>query len=115
MTPPDRPRTRPTERVRRRLGRSSKSWPEAPTIDGLNGAVGSYWTWRISYADSDDGKTGWVKKGTATFDPSTPGNPAYDVTFHDFETRKRPTADGQLVRGDRDLHLLARRLRRGRG
>jgi PKD repeat protein len=46
---------------------------------GLNGAVGNYWTWRISYADSVDGKTNWVKKGTATFDPSVPGNPGYDI------------------------------------
>ena len=46
---------------------------------GLNGAVGTYWTWRISYADSIDGKTDWEKKGVATFDPSVPGNPAYDI------------------------------------
>lgn len=46
---------------------------------GLNGAVGAYWTWRISYADSVDGKTNWTKKGVATFDPSVPGNPAYDI------------------------------------
>jgi hypothetical protein len=44
---------------------------------GLNGAVGSYWNWRISYADSEDGKTGWVKKGVPVFDPSDPENPAY--------------------------------------
>jgi hypothetical protein len=44
---------------------------------GLHGAVGSYWNWRISYADSEDGKTGWVKQETPTWDPSVPGNPAY--------------------------------------
>jgi hypothetical protein len=44
---------------------------------GLHGAVGSYWNWRISYADSEDGKTGWVKHGTPVWDPSDPENPAY--------------------------------------
>ncbi len=47
---------------------------------GLHGAVGSYWNWRISYADSEDGKTGWVKHGVPTFDPSDPANPAYRWT-----------------------------------
>ncbi|MHC4127560.1 MAG: hypothetical protein ACYSUA_05205, partial [Planctomycetota bacterium] len=37
---------------------------------GVHGAVGSYWNWRISYADSEDGKTGWVKQETPTWDPS---------------------------------------------
>lgn len=44
---------------------------------GLNGAPGSYWNWRISYADSEDGKTNWEKKGIPTWDPSDPSNPAY--------------------------------------
>ncbi|MFG0252917.1 MAG: hypothetical protein ACF8NJ_08605 [Phycisphaerales bacterium JB038] len=47
---------------------------------GLHGAPGSYWNWRISYADSADGKTGWVKKGTPVWDPSDPSNPAYQWT-----------------------------------
>jgi len=47
---------------------------------GLNGAVNSRWNWRISYADSTDGKTGWVKKKTPTWDPSVPSNPAYRWT-----------------------------------
>ena len=48
---------------------------------GLNGAPGSYWNWRISYTDSEDGKTGWVKNPTPTFDPSDPNNPAYQWTL----------------------------------
>ena len=47
---------------------------------GLHGAVGSYWNWRISYADSEDGKTGWVKNETPTFDPADPDNPAHRWT-----------------------------------
>ncbi len=47
---------------------------------GLHGSPGSYWNWRISYADSDDGKTGWVKQEVPTFDPSDPENPAYRWT-----------------------------------
>jgi hypothetical protein len=50
---------------------------------GLHGAVGSYWYWRISYADSEDGKTGWVKNPVPTWDPSDPNNPAYQwAPFH---------------------------------
>ena len=48
---------------------------------GLHGEVGSYWNWRISYADSEDGKTGWVKNPVPTFDPSDPDNPAYQWTL----------------------------------
>ena len=44
---------------------------------GLHGSPGSYWNWRISYADSEDGKTNWEKKGEPTWDPSDPDNPAY--------------------------------------
>jgi len=44
---------------------------------GLNGAPGSYWNWRISYADSEDGKSNWVKNPYPTWDPSDPENPAY--------------------------------------
>lgn len=44
---------------------------------GLNARPGSYWNWRISYADSSDGKTGWVKRATPSWDPSVPGNPAH--------------------------------------
>lgn len=47
---------------------------------GLQGSNDSYWNWRISYADSEDGKTDWVKNETPTFDPSDPGNPAYRWT-----------------------------------
>ncbi len=50
---------------------------------GLNGAVGTYWYWRISYADSEDGKTAWVKNPVPTWDPSDPNNPAYQwAPFH---------------------------------
>lgn len=50
---------------------------------GLHGALGSYWYWRISYADSEDGKTGWVKNPVPTWDPSDPYNPAYQwAPFH---------------------------------
>ena len=48
---------------------------------GLTGSVGSNWNWRISYADSEDGKTGWVKNPNPTFDPSDPSNPAYQWTL----------------------------------
>ena len=48
---------------------------------GLHGEVGSYWNWRISYADSEDGKTGWVKNPVPTFNPSDPDNPAYQWTL----------------------------------
>ncbi len=44
---------------------------------GLHGAIGSYWYWRISYADSEDGKTDWVKNPIPTWDPSDPNNPAH--------------------------------------
>ena len=47
---------------------------------GLHGSPSSYWNWRISYADSEDGKTGWVKNPVPTFDPSDPGNPAHQWT-----------------------------------
>lgn len=48
---------------------------------GLHGSPSSYWNWRISYADSEDGKTGWVKNPVPTFDPSDPDNPAYRWTL----------------------------------
>ena len=47
---------------------------------GLDGSNHSYWNWRISYADSEDGKTNWDKNVTPTFDPSDPDNPAYRWT-----------------------------------
>ena len=47
---------------------------------GLHGAVGSWWNWRISFADSADGRTGWQKHGTPTWDPSDPTSPAYRWT-----------------------------------
>ena len=47
---------------------------------GLNGSPTSYWNWRISYADSEDGKTGWVKNSVPTFDPSDQSNPAHQWT-----------------------------------
>ena len=48
---------------------------------GLHGTPGSYWNWRISYADSEDGKTNWTKNPVPTFDPSDPNNPAYQWTL----------------------------------
>jgi hypothetical protein len=48
---------------------------------GLHGSPSSYWNWRISYADSDDGKTAWVKNPVPTFDPSDPSNPAHQWTL----------------------------------
>ncbi len=48
---------------------------------GLHGAPGSYWNWRISYADSEDGKTNWVKNSTPSWDPSDPENPAHQWTL----------------------------------
>jgi len=44
---------------------------------GLQGSVSTYWNWRISYADSKDGKTNWVKRKLPSWDPSIKGNPAY--------------------------------------
>jgi len=35
---------------------------------GLHGAPSAYWNWRISYADSEDGKTDWIKNPTPTRD-----------------------------------------------
>ncbi|MEE9553312.1 MAG: dockerin type I repeat-containing protein [candidate division Zixibacteria bacterium] len=63
---------------------------------GLNGSPGSYWNWRISYADSEDGKTGWVKNIEPTFDPSDPDNPAYQWTL--------PWPDGFSFRGSWQAH-----------
>jgi len=48
---------------------------------GLHGSPGSYWNWRISYADSEDGKTNWIKNPVPTFDPSDSSNPAYQWTL----------------------------------
>ena len=64
---------------------------------GLHGAVGSYWNWRISYADSEDGKTGWVKNPVPTFDPSDSNNPAYQWTL--------PWPDGFSFRGAWQAHV----------
>ena len=47
---------------------------------GLHGAIGAYWNWRISYADSEDGKTDFVKNEIPTWDPSDPDNPAHRWT-----------------------------------
>ena len=47
---------------------------------GLHGSPTSYWNWRISYADSEDGKTGWIKNPIPTFDPADPDNPAHRWT-----------------------------------
>jgi len=66
---------------------------------GLRGAVGSYWNWRISYADSEDGKTGWLKNPVPTFDPSDPNNPAYQWTL--------PWPDGFSFRGSWQAHVTA--------
>jgi len=63
---------------------------------GLNGSPGSYWNWRISYADSEDGKTGWIKNSQPTFDPSDPNNPAHEWT--------QPWPDGFSFRGSWQAH-----------
>lgn len=49
-------------------------------VPGEDGPLGSWWTWHISYADSEDGKTGWVKHEKPTFDPADPDNPAHRWT-----------------------------------
>lgn len=63
---------------------------------GLHGSPGSYWNWRISYADSEDGKTNWVKNPVPTFDPSEPNNPAYKWTL--------PYPEGFSFRGAWQAH-----------
>jgi hypothetical protein len=63
---------------------------------GLHGSVGSYWNWRISYADSEDGKTNWSKNPVPTFDPSNPSNPAYQWTL--------PHPEGFSFRGSWQAH-----------
>jgi len=63
---------------------------------GLHGSPGSYWNWRISYADSEDGKTNWTKNPVPTFDPSDPNNPAYQWTL--------PWPDGFSFRGSWQAH-----------
>jgi len=63
---------------------------------GLHGSPGSYWNWRISYADSEDGKTGWTKNPVPTFDPSDPSNPAYQWTL--------PWPEGFSFRGAWQAH-----------
>jgi len=63
---------------------------------GLHGSPDSYWNWRISYADSEDGKTDWVKNPVPTFDPSDPNNPAYQWTL--------PWPDGFSFRGAWQAH-----------
>ncbi len=47
---------------------------------GLNCQPNERYNWRISYADSEDGKTNWTKNPTPTFDPNDPNNPAYRWT-----------------------------------
>jgi hypothetical protein len=64
---------------------------------GLHGSPSSYWNWRISYADSEDGKTGWIKNPTPTFDPSDPNNPAYQWTL--------PYPEGFSFRGAWQAHI----------
>jgi hypothetical protein len=63
---------------------------------GLHGSPGSYWNWRISYADSKDGKTNWTKNSVPTFDPSDPSNPAYQWTL--------PYPEGFSFRGAWQAH-----------
>ncbi len=63
---------------------------------GLHGTPSSYWNWRISYADSEDGKTNWTKNPVPTFDPSDPNNPAYQWTL--------PYPDGFSFRGAWQAH-----------
>jgi Secretion system C-terminal sorting domain len=47
---------------------------------GLHSEPGSYYNWRISYADSEDGKTNWIKNSVPFWDPSVEDNPAYEWT-----------------------------------
>jgi len=63
---------------------------------GLHGSPGSYWNWRISFADSEDGKTNWTKNPVPTFDPSDPNNPAYKWTL--------PWPEGFSFRGAWQAH-----------
>ena len=63
---------------------------------GLQGSPGSYWNWRISYADSEDGKTNWTKNPVPTFNPSDPDNPAYQWTL--------PWPEGFSFRGAWQAH-----------
>jgi len=63
---------------------------------GLHATPGLYFNWRISYADSEDGKTNWVKKTTPTWDPSDPDNPAYQWTL--------PYPQGYSFRGAWQAH-----------
>jgi len=63
---------------------------------GLHGAPGSFWNWRISYADSPDGKRFWTKHETPVFDPSDPGNPAHRWT--------QPPPEGYSFRGSWQAH-----------
>jgi hypothetical protein len=63
---------------------------------GLHGSPSSYWNWRISYADSEDGKTDWVKNPLPTFDPSDLDNPAYRWTL--------PYPEGFSFRGSWQAH-----------
>lgn len=63
---------------------------------GLHGSTGSYWNWRISYADSEDGKAGWVKNPVPVFDPSDPTNPAHQWTL--------PYPEGFSFRGSWQAH-----------
>ena len=63
---------------------------------GLHGSPGSYWNWRISYADSEDGKTGWTKNPVPTFDPSNSSNPAHQWTL--------PWPEGFSFRGAWQAH-----------
>jgi hypothetical protein len=63
---------------------------------GLHGSPGSYWNWRISYADSEDGKTDWIKNSVPTFNPSDPDNPAYQWTL--------PWPEGFSFRGSWQAH-----------
>ena len=63
---------------------------------GLHGSPGSYWNWRISYADSEDGKTDWIKNSIPTWDPTDPDNPAHQWT--------QPWPEGFSFRGAWQAH-----------
>jgi hypothetical protein len=69
---------------------------------GLHGAIGSYWYWRISYADSEDGKTGWVKNPIPTWDPSDPNNPAHQWASFNGAWQASVTGD---IRAD-GIHMV---------
>ncbi len=72
---------------------------------GLHGSPGSYWNWRISYADSEDSKSNWVKNPNPSWDPSDPENPAYQWTL--------PYPQGFSFRGAWQAHVTGDTIAKG--